>query len=184
MFCPKCGQSQVSDELRFCSRCGLPLGGVAELLANNGMPPAQIAPPLSVPASMSPRRRGVRQGSALLLIGAFLIPFLAVMHEIIGLAGEWSFLGLPVMFAGFLRLLYALTFEDKAAAASAPPLYQQPTQAQFDARAHAGALPHGEVRPAQSIFAHRADTTEFATPPSVTDHTTRLLADEDDAPQR
>ena len=35
MFCPQCGHRQVSDETRFCSRCGLPLNLVTELLANS-----------------------------------------------------------------------------------------------------------------------------------------------------
>ena len=29
MFCPQCGQQQVSDVTRYCSRCGFPLDGVA-----------------------------------------------------------------------------------------------------------------------------------------------------------
>jgi len=37
MHCPKCGQQQVSDEMRFCSRCGFALGIVTELiLTQNG----------------------------------------------------------------------------------------------------------------------------------------------------
>ena len=35
MFCPRCGHEQVSDETRFCSRCGLPLGLVTGLVANS-----------------------------------------------------------------------------------------------------------------------------------------------------
>lgn len=34
MFCPQCGHQQVSDEMRFCSRCGLPLGLVTDLVGN------------------------------------------------------------------------------------------------------------------------------------------------------
>ena len=34
MFCPKCGHKQVSNTAHFCSRCGLQLGAVADLLAN------------------------------------------------------------------------------------------------------------------------------------------------------
>ena len=33
MYCPRCSQQQVSEETKFCSRCGLPLGLVSELLA-------------------------------------------------------------------------------------------------------------------------------------------------------
>ena len=39
MFCPRCGQQQMSGDLRFCSRCGLPLGIVSEVLANGGTLP-------------------------------------------------------------------------------------------------------------------------------------------------
>ena len=35
MFCPRCGHEQVSDETRFCSRCGLPLGLVTGLVTSS-----------------------------------------------------------------------------------------------------------------------------------------------------
>ncbi|MEK6283905.1 MAG: zinc ribbon domain-containing protein [Acidobacteriota bacterium] len=35
MFCPRCGNQQVSNEMRFCSRCGLSLGLVTDLVANS-----------------------------------------------------------------------------------------------------------------------------------------------------
>ena len=35
MFCPQCGHEQVSSETRFCSRCGLTLGFVTDLLGNS-----------------------------------------------------------------------------------------------------------------------------------------------------
>jgi hypothetical protein len=35
MFCPQCGHQQVSDNIRFCSRCGLSLGLVTDVLANS-----------------------------------------------------------------------------------------------------------------------------------------------------
>ena len=39
MYCPKCGQQQVSDNTRFCSRCGLPIDVLAEWLAGGGVKP-------------------------------------------------------------------------------------------------------------------------------------------------
>ena len=36
MFCPQCGHQQVSNDMRFCSRCGLSLGLVTYLLADSG----------------------------------------------------------------------------------------------------------------------------------------------------
>ena len=35
MFCPQCGHRQVSNDTHFCSRCGLPLGLVTDLVANS-----------------------------------------------------------------------------------------------------------------------------------------------------
>jgi hypothetical protein len=36
MFCPKCGQQQVVDEIRFCSKCGFALSIVSEAIQNEG----------------------------------------------------------------------------------------------------------------------------------------------------
>jgi hypothetical protein len=35
MFCPRCGHQQASNEMRFCSRCGLSLGLVTDLVGNS-----------------------------------------------------------------------------------------------------------------------------------------------------
>lgn len=35
MFCPQCGHEQLSNDTRFCSRCGLTLGLVTDLLGSN-----------------------------------------------------------------------------------------------------------------------------------------------------
>lgn len=35
MFCPQCSHQQAFNETRFCSRCGLPLGIVTDLLGNS-----------------------------------------------------------------------------------------------------------------------------------------------------
>lgn len=36
MYCPQCGHQQPSDDMRFCSRCGLPLGLATDLLPSSG----------------------------------------------------------------------------------------------------------------------------------------------------
>ena len=35
MYCPQCGHQQVSDETRFCSRCGKSLGLVTDLVSDS-----------------------------------------------------------------------------------------------------------------------------------------------------
>jgi hypothetical protein len=39
MHCPRCGQQQVSEDIKFCSRCGFPLSLVSEVLAHGGFLP-------------------------------------------------------------------------------------------------------------------------------------------------
>src|SRR3982074_495010 len=78
MYCPQCGQQQATDSMRFCSRCGFPLEGSMVLLAHGGMiPQYQPAPGAN---QISPRRRGVKQGALLLLLGAVLVPSLGVLY--------------------------------------------------------------------------------------------------------
>src|SRR5215467_2241007 len=76
MYCPNCGQQQVSDEMRFCSRCGLALSGLAEWLAG-GLPVrrADEAPKLSP----SRRRKAFRRAAKLMFFSVALFPiFLAI----------------------------------------------------------------------------------------------------------
>ena len=37
MFCPRCSQEQISEEIKYCSRCGFLLADVAEALKNDGL---------------------------------------------------------------------------------------------------------------------------------------------------
>ncbi|MEW6207359.1 MAG: zinc ribbon domain-containing protein [Acidobacteriota bacterium] len=65
MHCPNCGQSALR-EARYCSRCGLPLTAVSELLSNGGFP---------VEAKAKPRRsQGMRAGAKLMFLSAVLLP--------------------------------------------------------------------------------------------------------------
>ena len=182
MYCPKCGQSQINDEVRFCSRCGFALGGVTGLLTNNGMTPGVVS--LPVAQGMSPRRKGIRQGGKLMLISMFVIAFLALLIPLIGVPEEFPLIGVLVLLAGLLRLIYAFLFEDKTPNALTLPAAQPFAPQQFNPHAQAGALPPAEFRPAPSFYAPRTDTAEIPVPSSVTDHTTRLLRDEDERPER
>src|SRR5882762_3860735 len=135
MFCPQCGQQQVSGVVRFCSRCGFPLEGVIHLLSSGGALPFQQQG--EGRGEMSPRRKGVRQGALLLLIGAILVPLLGVLNSfthgpsildvLVPLAAILFFVGGP------LRMLYAALFEEPAASRTiltvssyAPPSIQSP----------------------------------------------------------
>lgn len=173
MFCPRCGQAQAAEEVRFCSRCGFPLGGVAELVAHDGAWPQYLTPG-GAAQTPSPRRKGVLQGAKLMLAGAFLVPILAILIGIIGSENyEFLLFGVLILIVGIVRLLYALLFEDKQPAAAAPA--QQPfAPPQFNPDARRAALPPQQSAPAPVSFRTR-DTGELAARPSVTENTTRLL---------
>jgi hypothetical protein len=158
MHCPQCGQQQVSSDIRFCSRCGFALAAVTSLLASGGT--TQLEQKVD-----SPKRRGVKQGAILLFIAMAIAPFSAIMFEEAGAA----IIGTLFM-AGFMRMLYAAVFQEgrKRQSLSAPPQQQslyQPAQQQ--------ALPPTYEPP--TAVPPRVNTAEMVIPPSVTEHTTRLL---------
>ena len=178
MFCPQCGQQQASDAARYCSRCGFQLGAVAGLLATGG-----VAPQLeveAVPVPDTPKRKGVRLGGKVMLSGLFLMPALGMLSELIGSPEELILVGAIVFLAGLFRLLYALIFEDGPyrRQLQRQPAYAPP--AQFAAPREAAALPPHQGAPARAYVAPRADTSELAYRPSVTEGTTRLLDREPD----
>ncbi len=190
MYCPKCGQSQVSAEVRFCSRCGFPLVAVGDLLTTGGVLPVRAMDDASVTLQpMSPRRRGVRQGAAVLLISIFLIPFFFIMHEAIGLPGEFALFGVIGVIGAILRIIFAALFEDAAPRMPqfTPPsqLYSppQPIAPRMNAQAQE-MLPPAQGTPVRNYRQPHVDTSEIMHPPSVTDHTTRLLEKQSDPSER
>ncbi len=72
MFCPQCSQEQISEDTRFCSRCGFLMTGVSQLLANNGMLPQLLNSSNS--GLETPRKKGVRKGGKLMLLGLIIVP--------------------------------------------------------------------------------------------------------------
>lgn len=182
MYCPQCGQQQASGIVRFCSRCGFPLDGVIQLLGTGGMMPVYRTP--DEPVVISPRRKGVKQGGMLLLSGAVIVPILGVFASfsdaafpqiLAALAAIICFIGGP------LRMLYAGLFEEGAPRRvltyGPPPMAPQHQPQQFGPPRPNVALPPPPARSPSSW--RRPNTAELATPPSVTENTTRLLDKED-----
>jgi hypothetical protein len=71
MFCPKCGQ-QALDDLKFCSRCGLALDPVKNLITDNSS--VQGNQPKIQQPGLTPCQKGIRQGFQLLLLSLILVP--------------------------------------------------------------------------------------------------------------
>lgn len=184
MFCPHCGQQQVTGHVRFCSRCGFPMDGVIQLLSSGGLLPAYRSPDEPVP--ISPRRKGVKQGGTLLLSGVLIVPILALFSSFI----NWTFLEILAALAaiicfvgGPLRMLFAALFEEGGPRPfqpyGPPPAPMHAPQQFAPPPVHRPALTPPPARPPQSSWRPRPNTAELVNPPSVTENTTRLLEKED-----
>ena len=170
MYCPKCSQQQVSEFVRFCSRCGFPLHVVSDLLAHNGV----LTEPetKSEEVRLTPRQKGVRQGVTLMFVGlvvSFIVAVLSIFvfgkpEVFITIANAIFFLG------GMLRILYAYIFEQGAK--TKRPNYEPPYLGE---NANSFALPPPQSVPVTGFRAQRSNTAEMVNPPSVTEHTTKLL---------
>src|SRR5687767_6450278 len=110
MHCPKCGQQQMSDETRFCSKCGFLLSGVAEIVANEGIVAKQKTGLTGSPSSQ--RRRGALQGIFIFLLSFLVVPLVAILSLALNIEPYAVVItGLLLGVGGLLRIAYALMFE-------------------------------------------------------------------------
>jgi hypothetical protein len=177
MYCPNCGQQQISEEMRFCSRCGLALSGLGDWLASGGVP---AKPGLPTKRSnedeldeLSPRRKGMRRaGKVMFFSGVLGVVFLAI--SLIVDEGALMFVPMTVLFVGIVMMLYSVLFSPKTAPISnkAAPAFT------LDASSARGSLPPAATTAGPGINRPQVRTNELAQPPSVTEHTTRLLDNE------
>jgi hypothetical protein len=165
--------------MRFCARCGFPLEGAMVLLGHGGMLPRYETP--GGETKISARRRGVKQGALLMLIGAVLVPLLGIFSSFapqrIGVAFEFFAAAAAVLcfVGGPLRMLFAALFEEGAPPRQfvMPSSYGPPAISPPPVRVTA--LPQASATPTAGWRA-RPQTAEIVQPPSVVaDHTTRLL---------
>lgn len=180
MHCPKCGQQQISDEIRYCSRCGFLLTGVATVVANNGELPGSK---LTNSKKDSPRKRGIKKGAFVFLLTFFVVPILTIMA--LALNAEPiapAVAAVILIFGGLLRVVYALMFESNEPGEPAIEEKAFGGQQIFPAKQGANAeLPAAsEPIPANVYSAPRTgawrDTNDLGVHGSVTDTTTKLLS--------
>lgn len=177
MHCPQCGQQQISGDVRFCKSCGFPLDGVRELLASGGMPSSiEIESPKPRPSA---RREGVRQGVLLLFITMVLIPLTMPFGR------QFNFIPPMLLMAGLMRILYAVIFQEGAPRTKRQQFNTLPDAApsttdQLGTVQQGAALPPAQSVPVTAFNARRVDTREMVSPPSVTEHTTKLLNESPD----
>ena len=182
MFCPHCGQRQVSNEVRYCAACGFQMNMVSQLLATGG---TKVQVGATGPRKLSPRQKGIRQGVMLMLSTMLIVPLVAIIGvalfdlpgEIAGIAAVTCFIG------GLLRIIYALLLEDREPAFEPSPQltsYATPATPLFmnQPAARSSSLPPQQQQQGIPVsYRPPADTGELRRPPSVTENTTRLLKD-------
>jgi hypothetical protein len=152
--------------------------GVMHLLGHGGMLPQYPTEPGNT--TISPRRKGVKQGVILMLLGALFVPMFGVMSgfspgRISDVFAFFAAITAIVCFLGGpLRMLFAAIFEEGAkpksympALSYIPPAMPPPPQARVSA------LPPPSV--STQPWRARPDTAEIMPPTSVPDHTTKLL---------
>lgn len=184
MYCPRCGQEKISGDLRFCSRCGLPLGLVTEFVENGGTLPQLLE--LNEKKKLLTRKNGLKFSLIWFIVFVLLfVPILGVLgapEELIGLMAVFgtmsSILGLVSSFLFLKKEPKWAANEDILQAANIPA--QQNFQ---DSRANS-ALPPQQTQTAQDYVSpannfRAPDTGELVQPGSVTEGTTKLLHKEE-----
>ena len=165
MYCPNCGQQQISEEMRFCSRCGLALSGLAEWMAG-GM----IVKRAEETCVLSPsrRRKAMRRAAKLMFFSGVLFP-IGILWSI-GI-DEPVPLVLPILlfFVSLVWMGYSRLFMDDTAPMINPGVQPSafapmPTRASLTPPTNIPDFGRQQVR-----------TNELAQAPSVTEHTTKLL---------
>lgn len=179
MHCPRCGQQQVSEDIKFCSRCGFPLSLVSEILARGGFLP-QLAD-LNNDKKWLTRNFGLKISLIwFLLITFILVPLAAITKAPGGIVAGLSIIG----FCGGL-LLTALSFlflpKVPKSIENQPPLRNENYAPQYlSGNQYKTALPPPTSQPVSSFAppsagSWKAPDTGDLVPHSITEGTTKLL---------
>jgi hypothetical protein len=174
MHCPGCGQQQISNETKFCNRCGLPLGIVSEVLAYGGYLP-QLA-------ELNKKKKLITRRHVLGFSLIWCLFFLLIMTPLWGildldaLSGASAIVGI---FGGLIMMVSALVFLKKDVVYMDPRAFAGPQNLGVPNQQHA--LPPQQSVPVSSYGVPEPgnwrDTNDLV--PSVTESTTRLLDDEE-----
>lgn len=178
MFCPRCSQEQVSEEVRFCPRCGFQLGVVRMLLVEGETPTASAALPEKQSFIRSLRKRDLTIGAMLMFVAAFMVAGITIdlpaSHSapILLLVVAWFLLSFAINAVPLFRYLFGAGTPESGRGASLP----KPARGELASLA-ARTLPPSRVSPEHVLNSRPANTAEALQPPSVTEQTTNLLKD-------
>jgi hypothetical protein len=162
MYCPRCSQQQVSDDVSFCTRCGFQLGVVKELLVTGGTFPSRAAELRS--GQLLPGQKGVRLGTKIIFFSIILLPlFFGISYFFDSPNPFW--VPAIIFLAGLASVLYSSIFSEDIL----PAKLEAPSA--FSKR-----IINPQVG---ELTATRINTAEMIQPPSITEPTTNLLRAQD-----
>lgn len=177
MYCPRCSQQQISEETKFCSRCGFPLGLVSEILAHGGFLP-QLA------EIYKSKKLFTRRNGLIFSLFWFLI-FVLILTPLSGITGapEEFVAAMAVVgtMGAFIMMLASFLILKTEPRSLNLPNRELPANdvRNLHATRQSSALPPQYSQPAQSYVPPGAwkapNTGDFARPSSVTEGTTKLL---------
>jgi len=172
MHCPSCGQQQISSETKFCSRCGMPLGIVAEVVAHGGYLP-QLAE-LNKKHKLFTKKNGVFAGVTWFIL---LTMFFTAFFGILGAPDEFvGIIAITGVFGALIIILTSLVFFPSSKAKL--PEFQTGQTPSGLAGTKMTALPPQRSVPVSDYGAPRTggwrDTSDLQQT-SVTEGTTKLL---------
>jgi hypothetical protein len=173
MHCPRCGHQQNSDEIRFCTKCGLEISDVKALLA-----PERVG----IKAQRrSENQKAARQGLMLVFSGFAVILILAMLRDFYAVPKFlFALTVLIFIIGGAVRMSMPSLFGSNKRANGENDL----REAGFETNKLKGeqffdkSLPEAEYRPPVNFGAKVYDTNDLAAPLSVTENTTRQLEKE------
>ncbi|MFL6374593.1 MAG: hypothetical protein ACJ73D_08015 [Pyrinomonadaceae bacterium] len=177
MHCPSCGQQQISNETKFCSRCGMPLSLVAEVVANGGFLP-QLAE-LETKKTFLNKKNGVIATIFFMITFMMLLPALFGIADLETAAGVSAVLG---VFGGMMMIIASLVFLPSSRKRMPMTQFVAPSPQQgLGGQQHGHALPPQQSIPVSSYGPPQPgnwrDTNDLQ--PAVTEGATRLLDDEE-----
>lgn len=178
MFCPQCGQQQISAETRFCSRCGLPLDLVAEVVAHGGTLP-EIEGLHKSKRKLFSRRNGLFFS---LLWFLFFVLLLTPFWAIVGVEELAAISAVTGIFGGFIIMLSSLFFLNNNPKNQLESKGVKYGQRNLGAHRTQNALPPQQTYPVSDYVQPQAGSwrsTEDLEPTSVTEDTTKLLKEEE-----
>jgi hypothetical protein len=169
MFCPRCSQEQASAEIRFCSRCGLPLADVAEAVEGGGFVDRSAGD-----AACSLRRSVFASLFMMAASFIFLIVSLIMGTPEPSFVVQWNLVvSLAFFFSGLIWAGYTLRPRKKK---TQPRQQQQIVKEPTAILSIEGyAAPTHALPDSYSTPAVVRTTRELDKIPSVTEHTTRTL---------